>query len=404
MRGERTTRIGIVETILEFKSIDSVLMKIIFVGCIGRFPIGGHAWADLHYLLGLRALGHELIYLEDCGEESWVYNWETEEIDHSLDYPAHYIQACLEPWGLGERWTYRSSGGWRGLSPTAVAAACSEADLMILRAVPMPIWRPEYLRTRRRIFIDGDPGFTQVKALQGDLILLQTLDCCHHLFSVGLNIGSPSWPIPTGGHLWNPTMPPIHLESWPAVMQPTGEEFLAVLQWRSYAPLRFEDLELGNKDLTFPGYIDLPRIAGVPFKLALSGGDPALLESHGWSVCEGWSATFLPSDYRNLIASSRAEFAVAKSGYVATHSAWFSDRTAAFLAAGLPALIQDTGLGSHFQLGEGLLAFSTFDEAVAGVAEINRHYYDHCQSARAFAEQHLDSAVVLTDLLDRSMI
>ncbi|MFM7170206.1 MAG: hypothetical protein ACKOYH_05025 [Cyanobium sp.] len=267
----------------------------------------------------------------------------------------------------------------------------------------MPIWRPEYLRTRRRIFIDGDPGFTQVKALQGDLILLQTLDCCHHLFSVGLNIGSANWPIPTGGHVWNPTLPPIHLDSWPVVLQPTGEGFLAVLQWRSYAPLRYENLELGNKDLTFPAYIELPRISGVPFKLALSGGDPASLASHGWSVCEGWSATFRPSDYRNLIATSRAEFAVAKSGYVATDSGWFSDRTAAFLAAGLPALVQDTGLGSHFPLGQGLLAFSTLAEAVAGVAEINHHYPAHCRAAREFAERHLDSAVVLSDLLDHSM-
>ena len=31
-------------------------------------------------VLGLRALGHDVYYVEDCGEESWVYNWQTEEV------------------------------------------------------------------------------------------------------------------------------------------------------------------------------------------------------------------------------------------------------------------------------------------------------------------------------------
>ena len=54
-------------------------MVIVFAGALGRFPIGGHAWAELQYLLGLRELGHDVFFLEECGEGSWVYNWETEE-------------------------------------------------------------------------------------------------------------------------------------------------------------------------------------------------------------------------------------------------------------------------------------------------------------------------------------
>ncbi|PYT10440.1 MAG: hypothetical protein DMF60_00005 [Acidobacteria bacterium] len=66
-------------------------MIIILAGSIGRFPVGGHAWVEMQYLLGLRALGHEVFYLEDCGEGSWVYNWESEEITTDLDYPTDYI-------------------------------------------------------------------------------------------------------------------------------------------------------------------------------------------------------------------------------------------------------------------------------------------------------------------------
>lgn len=66
-------------------------MLIIFASCLGRFPIGGHAWADLQYLLGLRNLGHDVFYLEECGLESWVYNWETDELTTELEYPTNYV-------------------------------------------------------------------------------------------------------------------------------------------------------------------------------------------------------------------------------------------------------------------------------------------------------------------------
>ena len=74
-------------------------MKILFAGTIGRSGLGGQAWASLQYLLGFRALGHEVFYLEDCGISSWVYNWEKEEWTTELDYPAAYVRECLEPFG-----------------------------------------------------------------------------------------------------------------------------------------------------------------------------------------------------------------------------------------------------------------------------------------------------------------
>ena len=72
-------------------------------------------------------------------------------------------------------------------------------------------------------------------------------------------------------------------------------------------------------------------------------------------------------DYREFIQRSKAEFGVAKHTYVATAPGWFSDRTECYLAAGRPALVQDTGWTAHLPSGEGLLAFSTPDEALAGI-------------------------------------
>ena len=43
-------------------------MRILFAGIIARYPFGGVTWCSLMYLLGLRALGHEVFYIEDTGE------------------------------------------------------------------------------------------------------------------------------------------------------------------------------------------------------------------------------------------------------------------------------------------------------------------------------------------------
>ena len=74
-------------------------MKIVFAGTIGRSGLGGQAWASLQYLLGFRALGHDVFYLEDCGISSWVYHWEKEVWTTELDYPAAYVRDCLEAFG-----------------------------------------------------------------------------------------------------------------------------------------------------------------------------------------------------------------------------------------------------------------------------------------------------------------
>ena len=43
-------------------------MKVLLAGIIARYPYGGVTWCSLMYLLGLRALGHEVLYIEDTGE------------------------------------------------------------------------------------------------------------------------------------------------------------------------------------------------------------------------------------------------------------------------------------------------------------------------------------------------
>ena len=77
-------------------------MKILFAGIIARYPFGGVTWCSLMYLLGLRALGHEVFYIEDTGECVYDPLQNTRSTDPS--YGTSYINQALEPFGLGDRW------------------------------------------------------------------------------------------------------------------------------------------------------------------------------------------------------------------------------------------------------------------------------------------------------------
>ena len=83
-------------------------------------------------------------------------------------------------------------------------------------------------------------------------------------------------------------------------------------------------------------------------------------------------------------------------------------RAAAGLAIGVFAiwrvasvLAQDTGLDRLYPTDEGLITFTTVEEAIAGVEEITNHYERHARAARAIAEQYFDSDRVLARLLDK---
>jgi hypothetical protein len=91
---------------------------------------------------------------------------------------------------------------------------------------------------------------------------------------------------------------------------------------------------------------------------------------------------------------------VAQGVYVASRCGWFSDRTVRYLASGKPALVQDTGLAERYSRGDGLLTFSTLDEAVEGAARLAADYERHARAARAIAEEHFDSDRVLGELLE----
>jgi hypothetical protein len=370
-------------------------VRILFAGIIARYPFGGVTWCSLMYLLGLRALGHEVFYIEDTGECVYDPVLNTRATDPA--YGTSYIHAALAPYGLSERWAFVNyDGSYHGQSAEAVRRYAADADLFINLSGGSWFWRDEYLRIPRKVFIDSDPAFTQLAIAKAEPWYVAFFQQFDRLFTFGSNIGTSRSTVPVGSFEWRKTWQPITLDDWQTT-DPPGDRFTSVMTWQIES---FTDVG-GNKDQEFVKYIDLPARTPQRFELAINGPQK-LLREHGWDTVDAMHVSRTPADYRTFIHRSKAEFGVAKHTYVATRSGWFSDRTECYLASGRPALVQDTGWTATLPAGEGLLAFSGADEAVAGIDAIKADYPRHARAAADVARQHFDSRIVLARLLEEA--
>jgi hypothetical protein len=217
-------------------------MRILFAGIIARYPFGGVAWCSLMYLLGLRALGHEVFYIEDTGE--CVYDPVQNAIAIDPSYGTAYIRDALEPFGLGDRWSFVNyDGSYHGRSAEDVRRYCSGADLFVNLSGGVWFWRDEYARIPCKIFIDSDPAFTQLAIAKAVPWYVEFFGRFDRLFTFGSNIGTPASPVPTGQLAWFKTWQPVTLADWRATTPP-GASFSTVMTWQMES---FTDVG-GNKE------------------------------------------------------------------------------------------------------------------------------------------------------------
>jgi hypothetical protein len=365
---------------------------------------GGAAWTRLSYVLGLRRLGFDTYFIEQIAPDHCVDGaGAATSFEQSVNrhYFGHAVGAC----GLTGSATLVSDRGDHvvGTPFSQLLDVADGADLLINISGHLTL-EPLLGRFRRRVYVDLDPGFTQLWSAQG--IAGPRLAGHDAYFTVGTNIGQPGCSIPAGDIQWIPTLPPTVLSKWPFEDPVEPGRFTTVASWRGpFGPVSHGGHSYGLKVHEFRKFAELPKRAAGTFELALDihpadGADRDLLLRHGWRVVDPASAVAGPLDFRRYVQGSSAEFSAAQGIYVDTRSGWFSDRTARYLASGKPAIVQDTGLGQTLPVGEGLLTFRTLDEAVERVHEVMEDPERHRKAARALAEEHLDSDLVLGKMLE----
>ncbi|GIW45550.1 MAG: hypothetical protein KatS3mg077_2832 [Candidatus Binatia bacterium] len=378
--------------------------RILVAGAIAAHPIGGggNTWAFLQYVLGLQRLGFEVFYFEElaperCFDETW------NPAPFETSYNAAYFRQVMTEFGLE-----RHAGLWSSADPHCGIGLPFARAVNIARTADAIVnlsgrmHREEILfGPRRRIYVDLDPAFTQIwQERYGVDMNLRNHDV--H-FTVGLCFGSPQCKAPTCGVSWHPTTPPVVLDHWETSEIP-GRHYTTVADWRGYSPVEWQGVWYGQKSEEFLRILDLPRFAPVELELCLAihpeEPDLARLRAAGWLIADPRVHAGSPEAYRRYIHRSRGEFTVVKNGYRVGRTGWFSDRSACYLAAGRPAVVQDTGFSGVLPCGIGLLAFETQDQACAALAAVERDYARHSRAARELAREYFDSDRVLARLLE----
>ena len=375
--------------------------RIMIAGCVaGAGPgYGGNTWAFLQYVLGLRRLGFDAYYIEQIAPEKCV-DEDGQRVCFAHSVNASHFRTLIDRFDLADHAALfdRDDSGSVGLSLAQLERLAPDIDLLINLSGNL---RRESILTkvRKRMYLDMDPGYTQIWQELGFDIYLRGHDV---YVTTGLNLGKTDCPFPTCGIRWESTLPPVVLCEW-LTNQVPGLAYSTIADWRGFKPVQWRGVWYGQKADEFLRLIDLPHRVSVPLEICLliNSNEKARfeLEQHDWRLVSPSDHASTPDDYRRYIFGSRGEFTVVKGGYTAGRTGWFSDRSACYLAAGKPVIVQDTGIGKYLPTGSGFLTFTDIDTAAEAINNVESDYARHAAAAVSFAREFLDSDLVLSRLM-----
>lgn len=384
-------------------------LRIVVLGALAEMPFSGVAWQILHYLEGFRRLGHDVTYVEDTG--SWPYDPYVETVTDDATGAVRRLGELLRTHGFGDCWAFVNAarpGELHGMGTTALAGRLDAADVLV-NLSGVTVLGGAHLDVPIRIYLETDPVTPQIEIAEGRTFTRELLAAHTHHFTFGERIGTPGCAVPVGPFTYLPTRQPVVLDWWApadADVPPRGERLrcTTVASWDQ----AHKDVSWRGETYTWSKSAEFEKLLGVPgsveatLELSLALDDAATLarlRAAGFVVGPARGLSADPRAYRDYIRGSGAEFSAAKDQNVRLRSGWFSDRTATYLAAGRPAVVQDTGFDAVLPTGEGLLSFRTPDEAVVALKAVAGDPGRHAAAALAIAREHFAAETVLARLL-----
>jgi len=379
--------------------------RVVLLHFVAQMPLAGIAWQALHYLVGLERLGFEAWYVENHGANP--YDPRINSVTMDCAYNVAYLKRALERFGLGARWAYWDAINdvYHGLSRERVTALLRDSDALINLCGATKL-REEHMACPRRIMVDTDPVYEQIKYAKADPGARAYLDAHTHFFTYGENVGGPGWIVPLCGVPWKATRPPVVLDLWP---EAPGEPpcFSTIATWEN----KGKDIEFDgqsyvwSKHVNFLRFLDLPQRTQQCFTMAMlppSDAVEARVSSQGWRLVDPRPISEGLEAYGDFIRGSRGEFTVAKDIYVRPKSGWFSDRSVCYLASGRPVVTMATEFARFYPVGEGLLEYADTAGAVAAIASVNADYKRHAHAARRLAAEFFASDRVVGKMMQEA--
>jgi ABC-type multidrug transport system fused ATPase/permease subunit/GT2 family glycosyltransferase len=385
--------------------------KIVLLGMLTKIPVGGVAWLVGQYAAGFERLGFEVYYVEAHSRTPSMFMSPKDDgatRRQATGRAVRYLADVAARFGLENRWAFQAlheNGRCYGMSAEQLDRLYSDAALIVnMHGGTLPL--PEHAATDRLIFLGTDPVEVELEVHHGDRRGIEFLDQHVAFFTWGLNYGNPGCKLPWARpYEFVPSPPPVVLDFWENDVVPDDAPYTTIGNWRQpWRNVRHEGrVYTWSKHEQFLKVLDLPMRTQASLELALAScedHDRRLLEEHGWRVRPGFELSRDLDSYRDYIVGSAGELSVAKEQNVHFRSGWFSERSATYLAAGRPAVLQDTGFGRALPTGKGLFSFSDVHEAAEAIAKVQADPAKHRAAAREVAREYLSHDVVLGHLLD----
>jgi hypothetical protein len=376
------------------------MASIVVSGQMLRRPSSGELLSCLQYLLGLRLLGHDVIYVEERG---WLGTGLCDQDPRPGSLPVAGLARARETQSslrlsIPIVWVDSDAGLVSGMLWSELREALAHADLLLDVGSPCLIEQREL--SARRAFVDADPlisHFGRFAAVGYDTY-----------FTYGLGTGRTGCSAPTAGIEWVPTLPPVVPRLWRS-NTPLAQAPVRVIAACGAGP--------GPGGVWFGGERDdLAAIAALPAEIAATPLELALTQParrHAAALIDrGWTLTGLePLEdsicaYHDFITTATAELALARAPYRESRNGWLSHRSAFFLAAGRPVIAADTGFADWLgqEAGkEGLFAYEDADEAAEAIERIEFNLEAQSLAATMLAHGPFHYSRVLGRLLDRAL-
>jgi hypothetical protein len=376
----------------------------IFLGCgfAAKYPEGGGNFSvPLQWMLGLRRLGLDAVWLEllpgtgdVAADQSRIRNFQRRMREHGLAgrYCLLYQAAAADAHELG---TMRCIG----MSERELRERLGGPNTLL--NLSYSLHPPFLLEFERRIFCDLDPSeifywMTKVEMGQSN----------HHEFwTIGLNVQGSDCRLPKSRLAWRTFYPLVDTRLLRKQPRPEAPKFTTIGQWYWGGAVEvdggFPDL---SKKLAFEPYLDLPRkVPEAQFELAMNinADDPEIgrLRSRGWAVVPPHRVTRTPAAYRRYVGTALAEFTAIKGVDVVWRTGWLSDRAASFLAMGRSVITEDTGAQNYLPEESGFLFVNGIEAAEAAVRRVLADWNSLSTAARNCAVDVFDAQKNLRKIL-----
>ena len=370
------------------------MTTVVVAGALANKPDnGGEAWVRLTWLRGLADLGLDVQLVEsaDVPPDGAAADW----FDHVVGWA-----------GIADRATLLDARGecLRGPGPQLLKDVAADGGVLLDLSGSLTD-RRLLASFRTRAYVDLDPGWTQLwdaAALLGDLL---------DRYDLHLTVGDavPTCGVPLSGRHWRPIRPLVLMSDWecpPTSSEAAPAALTTVGSWRSPSgTMPYDGRDVGGKARQWRPLAGLPRAVPQPCTAVVAAhpaddADLQALTAGGWSVLTP-AAVATPAAYRRFVQQSGGELSVAQEMYSATACGWTSDRTAAYLAAGRPAVVQDTGFGADLRSSPALRPFRTLEQAATACRSLAAaDPADLADASRRLAADAFSTRAVLPRVLE----